>query len=173
MGPDAMIFAFWMLSFKPVFFFFFYFSLSLSSRGFLVLLSLFAISFTSISITVQPSQSVVSESLQSHRLQHDRLPCCLSPTPWAYSNSYPSSQISYPTISFSIVPFSSHLQSFPASESFPMSQFFASGGQSIGASAAPSVLQMNIQDWSLGWTGWISFQSNGLSRVVNTTVQKH
>ena len=94
---------------------------------------------------------------------------------WRYSNSCPSSQWCHPTISSSVVPFSSHLQSFPASGSFLMSQFFASGGQSIGVSASASVLPMNIQDWSaLGWTGWISLQSKGLSRVFsNTTAQKH
>ena len=97
------------------------------------------------------------------------------PTPGAYSNSCPSSWWCHPTISSSVVPFSSHLQSFPASGSFPMSQIFASGGQSIGVSASISVLPKNIQDWSpLGWTGWISLQSKGLSRVFsNTTVQKH
>ena len=98
----------------------------------------------------------------------------LSPTPWACSSSCPSSWWCYPTISSSAVPFSC-LQSFPVSGSFPMSQFFVSGGQSIGTSASASVLPMNIQDWfPLGWTGWISLQSKGLSRVFsNTTVQKH
>ena len=94
---------------------------------------------------------------------------------WVYSNSCPLSQWCHPTISSSVIPFSSHLQSFPASESFQMSQFFTSGGQSIGVSSSTSVLPMNIQDWfPLGWTGWISLQSKGLSRVFyNTTVQKH
>ena len=103
-----------------------------------------------------------------------RLPCT-SPTPRDCSDSCPSSQWCHPTISFSIVPFSSCFLSFPASGSFPMSQFFASCGQSTGVSASASVLPMNIQDWSpLGWTGWISLQSKGLSRVCsNTTVQKH
>ena len=103
-----------------------------------------------------------------------RLPCP-SPTPGAYSDSCPSGRWSYPTVSSSVVPFSFVLQSFPASGSFQMSQFFASGGQSIGVSASASVLPMNIQDWfPLGWTGWISLQSKGLSRVFsNTTVQKH
>ena len=102
-----------------------------------------------------------------------RLPCP-SPTPGAYSNSCPSSRWCHPTISSSIVPFSSCLQSFPASESFPMSQFFPSHGQTTGASALASVLPLNIQDWfPLGWTGWISLQSKGLSRVFsNTTFQK-
>ena len=97
------------------------------------------------------------------------------PTPWAYSNSCPSSRWCHPTISSSIVPFSSSLQSFPESGSFPMSQFLASGDQSIGVSASASVLPMNIQDWfPLGWTGWISLQSKGLSRVFsNTIVWKH
>ena len=112
-------------------------------------------------------------SLRSHGMQHARPPCP-SPTPWAYSNSCPLSRWCHPTISSSVVPFS-HLQSFPTLGSFPMSQFFASGGQSIGDSASASVLPMNIQDWfPLGWTGWISLQSKGLSRVFsNTTVQKH
>ena len=103
-----------------------------------------------------------------------RLPCP-SPTPRAYSNSCASSWWCNPTISSSVIPFFSSLQSFPALGSFPMSQFFASSGQSIGVSASTSVLTMNIQDWSpLGWTGWISLQSKGLPRVFsNTTVQKH
>ena len=94
--------------------------------------------------------------------------------PRAYSNSCPSCQWCHPTISSSVIPFS-RLQSFPASGSFPMSRFFTSGGQSIGVSASASVLPMNIQNWfPLGWTGWISLQSKGLSRVFsNTTVQKH
>ena len=109
-----------------------------------------------------------------HGLQHARLPCP-SPTPEACSNSCPSSWWFHPTISSSVVPFSSCLQSFPASGSFQMSHFFPSGGQSIGVSASASVLPMNIQDWfPLGLTGWISLQSKGLSRVFsNTTVQKH
>ena len=109
--------------------------------------------------SVQFSHSVVSDSLRPHGLQHARLPCP-SPTPRVYSNSCPSSQWCYPTISSSVVPFSTCLQSFPASGSFPMSQFFASSGQSIGLSASASVLPMNIQDWfPLGLTGWISLQS--------------
>ena len=112
-------------------------------------------------------------TLWPHGLQHARPPCP-SPTPKAYSNSCPSSQWCHPTISSSVIPFSSHRPSFPASGSFQMNQFFASGSQSIGASASASVLPMNTQDWSpLGWTGWISLQSKGLSRVFsNTTVQK-
>ena len=124
--------------------------------------------------SVQFSRSVVSNSLQPHGLQHTRPPCP-SPTPETYSNSCPSHQWYHPTISSSVVPFSSHFQSFPVSGSFPTRQFFASGGQSIGVSAIASVLPMNIQGWfPLGWTGWISFQSKGLSRVSsNTTVQNH
>ena len=124
--------------------------------------------------SVQFSCSVLSNSLRLHGLKHTRLPCP-SPTPGAYSNSRPSSRWCHPTISSSVVPFSSCLQSFPASGSFPMSQFFAAGGQSIGVSASASVLPMNIQDWfPLGWTGWISLQSKGVTRVFsNTTVQKH
>ena len=116
----------------------------------------------------------MSDSMQPHRLQHARLPHP-SPTPEAGSNSCPSSQWCHLTISSSAIPFSSCLLSFPASGSFPMSQFFASGGQSYGISASASVLPMNIQDWfPLGWTGWISLQSKGLSRVFsNTTAQKH
>ena len=124
--------------------------------------------------SVQFSHSVVSDSLQPHGLQHARPPCP-SPTPGVYSNSCPLNRWCHPTISSSVIPFSSHLQSFPASGAFQMSQFFASGGQSIGASASASVLPMNTQDWfALGWTGWISLQSKGLSRIFsNTTVQKH
>ena len=120
------------------------------------------------------SHSVMSDSFAPQGLQHARLPCP-SPTPGACSNSCPLSQWCHPTIPSSVFPFSSHLQSFPASESFPMNQFFASGGQSIGASASVSVLPMNIQDWfPLGLTGLISLLSKGLSRVFSsTTVQKH
>ena len=120
---------------------------------------------------VQFSHSIMSDSLWLRGLQHARLPCP-SPNPGAYSNSCASSQWYHPTISSSVIPFSSHLQSFPASGLFAMSQFFASGGHSIGVSASASVLPMNIQDWfPLGWTGWISLQSRGLSRVFsnNTT----
>ena len=124
--------------------------------------------------SVQFSHSVVSDSLRPHGLQHTRPPCP-SPTARAYSNSCPLSWWCHPTISYSVIPFSSHLQSFPASGSFQMSHLFASGGQSIGPSALASVLPMNIQDWfPLGLTGLISLQSKGLSRVFfNTTVQKH
>ena len=124
--------------------------------------------------SVQFSCSLMSDSLLPHGLQHARPPCS-SPTPRVYSNSCPVSQWCHPNISPSVIPFSSRLQSFPASGSFQMSQFFPSGGQSIKVSASTSVLPMNTQDWSpLGWTGWISLQSKGLSRVFsNTTVQKH
>ena len=124
--------------------------------------------------SVQFSCSVVSDSLQPHGLQHARPPYP-SLTPGVYSNSRPSSRWCHPTISSSVVPFSSCPQSLPASGSFPMSQLFAWGGQSTGASVSASVLPMNIQDWfPLGWTGWISLQSKGLSRVFsNTAVQKH
>ena len=124
--------------------------------------------------SVQLSCSVVSDSLWTHGLQHARPPCP-SPTPRACSNSYPLSWWCHPTISSSVILFSSHLQSFPASGSFPMSQFLTSGGQSTGVSASASVLPNNIQDWfPLGWTGWISLPSKGLLRVFsNTTVQKH
>ena len=122
--------------------------------------------------SVQFSQSVVSDSLQLHELQHTRPPC--PSTPRVYSNSCLLSRWCHPTISSSVIPFSSHLQSFPASRSFQMSQFFASSGQSIGVSASTSVLPMNIQDWfPLGSTGLLSLQSKGLSRVFsNTAVQK-
>ena len=124
--------------------------------------------------SVQFSHSVVSDSLRPHGLQHTRLPCPFT-TPRVYSSSCPLSQWWHPTISSSIIPFSSHLQSFPASGSFPVSQFFTSGGQRIGVSVSASVLPMNIQDsFPLGWTGWNSLHSKGLSRVFsNTTVQKH
>ena len=126
------------------------------------------------SSSVQFSCSVVSDSLWPHEPQHARPPC-LSPTPRAYSNSCPLSRWCHPAISSSVVPFSSCPQSIPASGSFPMSQLFAWGGQSIGVSASASVLPMNTQDWSpSGLTGWISLHSKGLSRVFsNTTVQKH
>ena len=125
--------------------------------------------------SVQFSLSVLSNSFWHHGLQHARLPCP-SPMPGAYSNSCSSSQWCHSTISSSVVPFSFCLQSFPASGSFQLSQFFTSGGQSVGVSASASVLPiMNIQDWfPLGWSGWTSLQSKGLSRVFsNTTVQKH
>ena len=124
--------------------------------------------------SVQFSSSVMSNSLRPDGLQHDRLPCP-SPTPGAYSNWSQSHRWCHPTISSSVIPFSSRLQSFPASGSFPMSQFSVSGDQSIGASASASVLPMNIQDWSpLGQTGWISLLSKRLTRVFsNITVQKH
>ena len=118
--------------------------------------------------------SVVSDSLRPDESQHTRRPCP-SPTPRVHPNSCPSSQWCHLAISSSVVPFSSCPQSLPASESFPMNQLFAWGGQSIGVSALASVLPKNTQDWSpLEWTGWISLQSKGLSRVFsNTTFQKH
>ena len=128
---------------------------------------------TNIISSVQSSHSVVSDSLRPHELQQARPPCP-SPTLRVHPNPCPLSQWCHPTISSSVVPFSSCPQSFPKSESFPKSQFFTSGGQIIGVSASASVLPMNTQDWSpLGWTGWTSWQSKGLSRVFsNTTVQK-
>ena len=124
--------------------------------------------------SVQFSHSVVSDSLQPQESEHGRPPCP-SPTPGVYSNPCPSSRWCHLTISSSVVPFSSCPQSLPASGSFQMSQLLASGGKSTGVSASASVLPMNTQDGSpLGWTGWISLQPKGLSRVFsNTTVQKH
>ena len=118
--------------------------------------------------------SVVSNTLRPHGLWHARPPCP-SPTPSVYSNACSLSRCCHPNISSSVIPFSSRFQSFPASGSFQMSQFFISGGQSIGVSASASVLPVNIQDWfPLGWTGWISLLSKELSRVFsNTTVQRH
>ena len=124
--------------------------------------------------SVQFSCSVLSDSLQPHGLQHAR-PHCQSPTPRAYSNSCPLNRWCHPTVLTSVIPFSSCLQSFPASGSFQMSQLSSSGGQNIGVSVSASVLPMNIQGWfPLGWTGWISLLSKGLSRVFsNTTIEKH
>ena len=138
--------------------------------GFFFIFQKFFANFSS----VQFSHSVMSNSLQPHELQHARPPCP-SQTPRVHPNPCASSQWCHPTISSSVVPFSSCPQSFPASGSFPLSQLFTSGGQSIGVSASASVLPMNTQDWfPLEWTGWISLQSKGLSRVFsNTTVQKH
>ena len=126
--------------------------------------------------SVQFSRSVMHDSLGPYELQHTRPPCP-SPTPGDCSNSCPLSRWCHPTISSSVIPFSSFPQSFPESGAFPMSHLFISGGQSIGVSVSISisVLPMNTQDWPpLGWTGWISLQSKGLSRVFsNTTAQKH
>ena len=135
--------------------------------------SLYVIAYNTQSSSVHFSHSVVSDSLWPHGLQHTRPPCP-SFTPGVYSNSCPLSWWCHPIISSSVIPFS-HIQFLLASGSFQVSQFFASTGQSIGVSASTSVLPMNIQDWfPLGWTGWISLQSKGLSRVFsNTTVQKH
>ena len=139
---------------------------------FSIFFTLYFLTSLKVFSSVQFSRSVVSDSLWPHEPQHTRPPCP-SPTPRVYPNSCPLSQWCHLTISFSVVPFSSCLQSFPASGSFQMSQLFASGGQNIGVST--SVLPMNTQDWfHLRWTGWISLQSKGLSRVFsNTTVQKH
>ena len=123
--------------------------------------------------SVQFSHSVVSDSWRPHGLQHARPPCP-SPTPRVYPNSCTLNRWCHPTISFSIISFSFCPQSLPASGSFQVSLLSASGGQSIGVSASASVLPVNTQDWSLGWTSWISLQSKGLSSVFsNTTVQKH
>ena len=124
--------------------------------------------------SIQFSCSFVSDSLQPHEPQHARPPCP-STTPRVHPNPCPSSRWCHPTISSSVIPFSSCLQSFPASGSFIMSQLFASGGQSIGVSALASFLPKNSQDWyPLEWIGWMSLQSKGLSRVFsNSTVQKH
>ena len=124
--------------------------------------------------SVQFSCSVTSDSLQPHELQHARPPCP-SPTPGVHSNSHPSNQWCHPAISSSVVPFSSYPQSLPASKSFPVSQLFTWGGQSTGVSALTSFLAKKFQGWPpLEWTGWISLQSKGLSRVFsNTTAQKH
>ena len=124
--------------------------------------------------SVHFSHSVVSNSLRPHVSQHARPPCP-SPSPGVHSHSRPSSPWCHPAISSTVIPFSSYPQALPASESFPMSQLFEWGGQSTGVSALASFLSKNTQDWSpLGWTGGISLQSKGLSRVFsNTTVQKH
>ena len=125
-------------------------------------------------VSVQFSHSVVSDSLWPHEPQHARPPCP-SPTPGVYPNSFPLRLWCHPTISSSVIPCSSYLQSFPASGSFQISQLFASGDQSIGVSISTSVLPVNTQNWSpLWWTDWISLWSKGLSRVFsNNAVQKH
>ena len=124
--------------------------------------------------SVQFNRSVMSDSLRLHESQHARPPCP-SPTPGVHSDSHPSNQWCHVAISSSVVPFSSCPQPLPASESFPTSQLFTWHGQSTGVSALASVLPKNTQDWSPSeWTGWISLQFKGLSRVLfNTTVQKH
>ena len=121
------------------------------------------------------SRSVMSDSLRLHGLQHARLPSPSFTISWSLLKLMSVGWWWHPTTSSSVIPFSSCPQSFPATRSFPMRQFYTSGGQSIGVSALASVLPMNTQDWSpLGWTGWISLQSKGLSKVFsNTTVQKH
>ena len=145
-------------------------SLCCSPKTITTLLIGYSVQFSS----VQFSRSVVSDSLRPHESQHARPPCP-APTPRVYSNTSPSSRWCHPAISSSVVLFSSCPQSLPASGSFPMSQLFAWGGQSIRVSASASVHPMNTRDWSaLGQTGWISLQSKGLSRVFsNTTFQKH
>ena len=123
--------------------------------------------------SVQFSRSVVSDSLRPHELQHARPPCP-SPTPRVHTNPWPSSQWCHPTVSSSVVPYSSWPQSFPASGSFPMSQFFAWGGQIIGVSASASVLPMNTQDWSpLGWTGWESLGLLAVQGTLKSLLQHH
>ena len=151
----------------------FSFSISPSNEYSEVSLFFFLSNFSAFS-SAQLSCSVLSNCLQPHESQQARPPCP-SPTPGVHSNSLPWSRWCHPAISSSVIPFSSCPQSLPASASFPMSQLFAWGGQSIGVSVSASFLPMNTQDWSpLGWTGWISLQSKGLSRVFsNTTVQKH
>ena len=130
-------------------------------------------SFFNVMIILQFSHSTMSDSLRPHESQNARPPCP-SLTPRVHPNSCPSSRWCHPAISSSVIPFSSCPQSLPASRSFLMSQLFAWGGQSIGVSASASVLPKNTQGWSSEWTGWISLQSKGLSRVFsNTTVQKH
>ena len=130
--------------------------------------------FTNFSISVQFTRSVVSDTLRSHEPQHARPPCPSS-TPRVHPNPSPLSRWCHPTISSSVVPFSTCAQPYPALGSFQMSQLIVSGGQSIGVSASISVHPVNTQDWtSLGWTSWISLQFKGLSSVFsNTTVQKH
>ena len=133
----------------------------------------FYLLFSDKILSVQFSCSVMSDFLRPHESQHARPPCP-SPTPGVHSNSHPSSRWCQPVIWSSVVPFSICPQSLAASESFPMSQLFARGGQSIGVSALASFLPKNTQDWPLlEWTSWVSLQSKGLSRVFNTTVQKH
>ena len=133
-----------------------------------------SIKHASLTCSIQFSHSVMSDSLWFHELQHTSAPCPTL-TPGVYPNSCPLRWWCHPTISSSVVPFSSCPQSFPASRSFQMNQLFTSGGQSIGVSDSTSDFPMNTQDWSpSGWTGWISLQSKGLSRVFsNTTIQKH
>ena len=153
-----LILVFWMLNLKPAF----------SVSSFTLIQRLFSSHWLS---AIQFSRSVVSDSLWRHELQHTRPPCP-SPSPGVHSNSRPSSRWCHPAISSSVVLFSSCPQSLPTSESFPMSQLFAWGTQSIGVSALASILPKNTQDWSLlEWSGWISLQSKGLSRVFsNTTI---
>ena len=143
-------------------------------RPSLSLVTVFILKFILCYMGYKFSRSVMSNSLRLHEPQHARPPCP-SPTPRVYPNSCPLRWWCHLTISSSVLPFSSCLQSFPTSGSFQMSQLFMSGGQNFGVSASASVLPVNTQGWfPLGWTGWISLQSKGLSRVFsNTTVQKH
>ena len=141
--------------------------------GYVIILSMMMVSQVYTYCSVRFSHSVVSDSLQPHESQHVSPPCP-SPTPGVYSNSCQSTRWCHPAISSSIVPFSSCPQSLPASESFAISQLFAWGSQSIGVSASASFPPKKSQGWSSEWTGWISLQSKGLSRVFsNTTVQTH
>jgi hypothetical protein len=200
MWPDAIILVFWMLSYKLTFSLlsftfmkrlFSYSSLSAISmvssaylRWLIFLPAIFIPACASSSPTfhvmysqfgsAQFSRSVLSDSFQPHECQHARPPCP-SASPGVHSNSHPSSWWCHPAISSSVIPFSSCTQSLPASESFPMSQLFTWGGQSTGVSAWASFLPKKFQGWSPSeWTGWISLQSKGLSRVFsNTTAQKH
>ena len=155
---------------KSVYSFFFSFLLIFKTY---VLFTYFGCAGSLLLCSVQFSHSVMSDSLRYHGLQHTRPPCPL-PTRRVFLNSRPSSPWCHPAISSSVVPLSSCPQSLPASGSFPMSQLFAWGGQSTGVSALASFLPKKSQGWSLGWAGWISLLSKGLSRVFsNTTVQKH
>ena len=163
----------WVLTFFPINLIWKYLVLWLSIAKWRLTLTLSTLEHQSFCLTSVQSLSCV-QLFATPLLQHTRPPCPL-PTLSLYSNSCPLSQWCHPAISSSFIPFSSCLQSFPALGSFPVSQFFPSGGQSIGLSASTSVLPMNIQNrYPLGWTGWISLQSKGLARVFsNTTVQKH
>ena len=173
MVPDAMILVFWMLSLSQLF----HSPLSPSSRDSLVPLHFLSVQWYHLHIcqfsSVQFSLSVMSDSLRPHEPQHARLPCPSS-TPGVHSNPYPLSRWCHPTIPSSVVPYSFCPQSFPVSGAFPMSQLFAWGGQNIGVSDSTSVLPMNTQDWfPLGWTGWISLQSKGLSSLLQHRSSKH
>ena len=173
MGPNVMNLVFWMFRIFVFLLLFIYFFWQIIALQIFVVFCQTSTWINHQSVS-QFSCSVMSDSLRPHESQHSRPPCP-SPNPGVHSNSCPSSRWWYSAISASVIPFSSCPQSLPGSGSFPMSQLFSWGGQSIGVSALASVLPMNSQDWSpLGWTGWISLQSKGLSRVFsNTTVQNH